>query len=77
LNTAIERAFRDAKIEIAFPQQDLHIRSLPPLCFPLDARSAGVPLDARSADFPLDARSAASSLAEAVPPAAARSSEAA
>jgi potassium efflux system protein len=77
LNTAIERAFRDAKIEIAFPQQDLHIRSLPPLSFPLDARSAGFPLDARSAGFPLDAQSAASSLAEAVPPTAARSSEAA
>jgi potassium efflux system protein len=29
LNTAIDRSFRDAKIEIAFPQQDLHIRSLP------------------------------------------------
>jgi potassium efflux system protein len=30
LNTAIDRSFRDAKIELAFPQQDLHIRSLPP-----------------------------------------------
>lgn len=29
LNTAIDRAFRDAKIEIAFPQRDLHVRSLP------------------------------------------------
>jgi len=29
LNTAIDRSFRDAKVEIAFPQQDLHIRSLP------------------------------------------------
>lgn len=29
LNIAIERACRDAKIEIAFPQQELHIRSLP------------------------------------------------
>lgn len=29
LNVAIERAFRAAQIEIAFPQQDLHIRTLP------------------------------------------------
>ena len=29
LNVAIEREFREAGIEIAFPQQDLHIRSLP------------------------------------------------
>ena len=27
LHTAIDRAFRDAKIEIAFPQRDVHIRS--------------------------------------------------
>ena len=27
LHTAIDRAFRDAKIEIAFPQRDIHIRS--------------------------------------------------
>lgn len=30
LHTAIYRAFRDAGIEMAFPQRDLHIRSLPP-----------------------------------------------
>ncbi len=30
LHVAIERRFRDAGIEIAFPQRDLHIRSLPP-----------------------------------------------
>ena len=29
LNVEIERAFRQAGIEIAFPQQDIHIRSLP------------------------------------------------
>lgn len=29
LNVAIEREFREAGLEIAFPQQDLHIRSLP------------------------------------------------
>ena len=29
LNVGIEREFREAGIEIAFPQQDLHIRSLP------------------------------------------------
>ena len=30
LNVAIERAFRKAGIEIAFTQQDIRIRSLPP-----------------------------------------------
>ncbi|TFG97511.1 MAG: mechanosensitive ion channel, partial [Myxococcales bacterium] len=30
LHLAIDEAFRDAGIEIAFPQRDLHIRSLPP-----------------------------------------------
>ncbi|HZM01334.1 MAG TPA: mechanosensitive ion channel domain-containing protein, partial [Planctomycetota bacterium] len=30
LNLAIDRAFREAAIEIAFPQRDLHVRSLPP-----------------------------------------------
>ncbi|MCA9261999.1 MAG: mechanosensitive ion channel, partial [Planctomycetales bacterium] len=30
LNTAIDDAFRERRIEIAFPQRDLHIRSLPP-----------------------------------------------
>ena len=29
LHTAIDQAFRDAEIEIAFPQRDLHIRSAP------------------------------------------------
>jgi potassium efflux system protein len=29
LHTGIDRAFREAGIEIAFPQRDLHIRSLP------------------------------------------------
>ena len=28
VNTAVDRAFRDAKIEIAFPQRDIHIRSI-------------------------------------------------
>jgi small-conductance mechanosensitive channel len=28
LNMAIDRAFREAEIEIAFPQRDLHIRSV-------------------------------------------------
>lgn len=30
LNTAIDKAFRKARIEIAFPQRDLHVRSIPP-----------------------------------------------
>jgi len=30
LHLAIERAFREARIEIAFPQRDIHVRSLPP-----------------------------------------------
>ena len=30
LNTAIDRAFRAAGIEIAFPQRDIHVRSVPP-----------------------------------------------
>ena len=30
VNVAIERAFRKADLEIAFPQQDLHIRSITP-----------------------------------------------
>ena len=30
LHTAIDRKFKDAGLEIAFPQHDLHIRSLPP-----------------------------------------------
>ncbi|MBA2117156.1 mechanosensitive ion channel domain-containing protein [Bremerella alba] len=38
LHTAIDRAFRDAKIEIAFPQRDLHIRTAPGV-----AAALGVP----------------------------------
>ena len=41
LHMAIDRAFRAADIEIAFPQQDIHIRSLtvaPPLPAPADER---------------------------------------
>jgi potassium efflux system protein len=30
LHTNIDRAFREANIEIAFPQQDLHLRSVDP-----------------------------------------------
>ena len=30
LHTAIDESFREAGIEISFPQRDLHIRSLPP-----------------------------------------------
>jgi len=30
LHTAVDRAFREANIEIAFPQRDLHIRSIEP-----------------------------------------------
>jgi potassium efflux system protein len=30
INTAIDQAFREKHIEIAFPQRDIHIRSLPP-----------------------------------------------
>ena len=29
LNAAIDAAFRDSGIDMAFPQQDIHIRSLP------------------------------------------------
>ena len=29
LHMAIDKAFREAGIEIAFPQRDLHVRSLP------------------------------------------------
>lgn len=35
LNIAIDAAFREAGIEIAFPQQDIHIRSLPAQATPL------------------------------------------
>jgi len=38
LHTEIDRAFRDAKIEIAFPQRDLHIRTAPGV-----AAALGVP----------------------------------
>ena len=40
LHLAIDSAFRDSGIEIAFPQQDLHLRSLPPgLVMPGRARA--------------------------------------
>lgn len=39
LNTAIDRAFRDAGIQIAFPQRDLHIRSVEPGLSILDSRA--------------------------------------
>jgi potassium efflux system protein len=29
LHMSIDKAFREAKIEIAFPQRDLHLRSVP------------------------------------------------
>jgi potassium efflux system protein len=38
LNTAIDKAFREARVEIAFPQQDLHIRSAEPLLEALRGR---------------------------------------
>jgi potassium-dependent mechanosensitive channel len=40
LNTAIDRAFREAGIEIAFPQRDLHIRSIEPVVPIADRRAA-------------------------------------
>jgi potassium efflux system protein len=40
LHTSINRAFRDAGIEIAFPQRDLHVRSLP------DGWKSGMPIAA-------------------------------
>jgi potassium efflux system protein len=41
INTAIERAFREAGIEIAFPQRDIHIRSTPGRPLPLPERNSG------------------------------------
>jgi len=41
LHLAIDRAFRQAGIEIAFPQRDVHVRSLPPA--PPSSSAAAVP----------------------------------
>jgi potassium-dependent mechanosensitive channel len=41
LHMAIDAAFREARIEIAFPQRDLHIRSLPAPQPPVQAREGG------------------------------------
>jgi potassium efflux system protein len=43
INTAIERAFREAGIEIAFPQRDIHIRSTPNRPMQLPATDSGQP----------------------------------
>ncbi len=43
LHTQIDKAFRDAKIEIAFPQRDLHIRTAPGV-----AAALGVPEEKES-----------------------------
>jgi potassium efflux system protein len=40
LNTVIDKAFREVHLEIAFPQQDLHIRSAEPLIEALRGRGA-------------------------------------
>ena len=40
LNSTIDRLFREAGIEIAFPQQDVHIRTLPHLAHALGLASA-------------------------------------
>jgi potassium efflux system protein len=40
LNTAIDREFRNAGIEIAFPQRDLHIRSIEPGLSIVNGRAA-------------------------------------
>ena len=47
LNLAIERSFREAEIEIAFPQQDIHIRSVGGV---LPFATAGPPKDNRQAE---------------------------
>jgi potassium efflux system protein len=39
LHSAIDRTFRDAKIEIAFPQRDLHVRSFEPPLKTIDQRA--------------------------------------
>jgi small-conductance mechanosensitive channel len=38
LHTAIDRKFKQAKIEIAFPQMDLHLRSIEKSVEPLPLR---------------------------------------
>jgi potassium efflux system protein len=43
LNTAIDRAFREANIEIAFPQRDLRIRSIDPPLQIIDERPGASP----------------------------------
>jgi potassium efflux system protein len=43
INTAIARAFREAGIEIAFPQRDIHIRSTPSRPMQLPATDSGQP----------------------------------
>jgi potassium efflux system protein len=45
LHSAIDAAFREAKIEIAFPQRDIHIRSIPPAIPIADARTAAPAAD--------------------------------
>jgi potassium efflux system protein len=39
LNMAVDKAFRDAEIEIAFPQRDIHIRSVKDV-FPITTRES-------------------------------------
>jgi potassium efflux system protein len=43
LHTAIDKAFREAGIEIAFPQRDLHIRSMPEGLYRSSGNGAGEP----------------------------------
>ena len=39
LHTAIDKAFREAEIEISFPQRDLHLRTIGPLADVLGGRT--------------------------------------
>ena len=41
LHSAIDHAFKEAGIEIAFPQRDVHVRSVKAE-FPVDVRTEGV-----------------------------------
>ncbi len=41
LHMEIDRRFREAKIEIAFPQRDIHVRSLPEMPAAADAKARG------------------------------------
>ncbi|HUG20818.1 MAG TPA: hypothetical protein VMM56_17650, partial [Planctomycetaceae bacterium] len=43
LHTAIDRKFKQAKIEIAFPQMDLHLRSIEKSVEPLPLRQLETP----------------------------------